>query len=61
MATNLDFFLGQNGVDKVAGIVGGYHSSVSMPVASLAAVLKVHELILLGSSSGTGNVLGIFI
>ena len=44
VSTNLDFFLGQNGVSKVAGVVGGYHSAISMPVANLAAVLKVPQV-----------------
>eukprot|EP00971_Amphidinium_carterae_P284566 5649832-Amphidinium_carterae.1 len=34
----LDWMLGVNGMDKVAGIVGGYHSAIAMPVASNAQV-----------------------
>ncbi|CAE8727360.1 unnamed protein product, partial [Polarella glacialis] len=44
VSTALAFFLGSNGTPPIAGLVGGYHSAISMPVASLAAVLKVPQV-----------------
>ena len=44
VGTGLDFMMGQNGLSKVCGFVGGYHSAISMPVASLAAVLETPQI-----------------
>jgi len=44
VGTALDYFLGRNGVPIVNGVVGGYHSAISMPVASLAAVKKMVQV-----------------
>jgi len=44
IGTSLDFFIGRNGFAPVAGVVGGYHSAISMPVAALAANLKIPQV-----------------
>ena len=44
LATTMDFMLGLNGLTKVNGVIGGYHSAIAMPVAALSAVLKVPQV-----------------
>eukprot|EP00428_Durinskia_dybowskii_P054511 CAMPEP_0170321728 /NCGR_PEP_ID=MMETSP0116_2-20130129/61632_1 /TAXON_ID=400756 /ORGANISM="Durinskia baltica, Strain CSIRO CS-38" /LENGTH=118 /DNA_ID=CAMNT_0010574567 /DNA_START=44 /DNA_END=397 /DNA_ORIENTATION=+ len=40
MRCGLNLFQGQNGYDAIQALVGGYHSAISMPVASLATLFK---------------------
>ena len=42
--TALDFFLGRDGKTPISALVGGYHSAISMPVASTSAVFKVPQV-----------------
>lgn len=37
---NLDFFLGRRGLLEINGLVGGYHSAIAMPTASVGQVLQ---------------------
>lgn len=44
VATALDFMLGLDGETPIVGLVGGVFSSISMPIASVAAVQKVTQI-----------------
>jgi len=44
VSTCLSMFLGRDGMTEIAGLVGGYHSAISMPVASLSGSLKVPQI-----------------
>ncbi|CAK9062829.1 Metabotropic glutamate receptor 7 (mGluR7) [Durusdinium trenchii] len=44
VATALDFMLGLDGEPPIVGLVGGVFSSISMPIASVAAVQKVTQI-----------------
>lgn len=44
VATALDLFQGANGRDPIVCLVGEYHSSISMPIASLATQYKVTQV-----------------
>jgi len=55
VGTALDFVMGQNGLTKVCGIIGGYHAAISMPIASLAAVLEVPQVSYASTSPKLSN------
>eukprot|EP00927_Polykrikos_kofoidii_P083553 TRINITY_DN8583_c0_g1_i4.p1 TRINITY_DN8583_c0_g1~~TRINITY_DN8583_c0_g1_i4.p1 ORF type:complete len:1258 (+),score=114.90 TRINITY_DN8583_c0_g1_i4:167-3775(+) len=44
VSTALDYFLGQNGIDTVHGILGGFHSEICLQVASIAAVFQIPQI-----------------
>ena len=44
VATILDWILGRDGATQVKGLVGGYHSHISMPVASIAGSIGVPQV-----------------
>lgn len=52
MRCGLNFCSGVGGYDQVQGIIGGYHSSISAPVASLATLYKITQ-VSWGSTSPT--------
>ncbi|CAE8646997.1 unnamed protein product [Polarella glacialis] len=55
VSTVLDFFLGRDGRTPISGLVGGLHSAISFPVASLAATFKVPQVAFASTSPKLSN------
>ena len=55
MRTAMDWFLGTGGSPRIVGLVGGYHSAISMPVASAGAVFKVPQVSWASTSPALSN------
>eukprot|EP00927_Polykrikos_kofoidii_P005388 TRINITY_DN12133_c0_g1_i5.p1 TRINITY_DN12133_c0_g1~~TRINITY_DN12133_c0_g1_i5.p1 ORF type:complete len:1314 (-),score=134.90 TRINITY_DN12133_c0_g1_i5:23-3964(-) len=55
VGTVLDFFLGLNGRDKINGLIGGYHSGITLPIANVAAVMNIPQISYAASSPKLSN------
>ncbi|CAE8582168.1 unnamed protein product [Polarella glacialis] len=55
VTTVLDFILGRDGRTPISGLVGGLHSAISMPVASLAATFNVPQVAWASTSPKLSN------
>lgn len=55
MRCGLNFFSGQNGYSPIGALVGGYHSAISTPVASLATLYKITQVSWASTSPALSN------